>query len=71
MGNLEVLIPPDILNDESSDGYVALEGGSVKLKCRATGIPPPRVAWRREDGTSIVLRQDGNREKQGNFMDCN
>lgn len=65
MGNLEVLIPPDILNDESSDGYVALEGGSVKLRCRATGIPTPRVTWRREDSSNIVLRQEGVREKQG------
>lgn len=65
MGYLEVVIPPDILNEDGPDDYVAVEGGSVKVKCKATGVPDPTVLWRREDSQPIVLRADGSREKQG------
>ncbi|XP_059470073.1 lachesin-like [Neocloeon triangulifer] len=64
IGYLEVTIPPDILDKESSEDGVALEGGTVQIKCVATGLPEPTVTWRREDSKSIVLRQDGSREKQ-------
>ncbi|CAH0562372.1 unnamed protein product [Brassicogethes aeneus] len=66
MGNLEVVIPPDILNDnESAEGTgVAVEGGTIRLRCHATGVPEPTVLWRREDSRNIVLRQDGGRDKQ-------
>ncbi|KAJ9600321.1 hypothetical protein L9F63_009397, partial [Diploptera punctata] len=64
MGNLDVKVPPDILNDEAPDGGVAPENGSVRLRCKATGIPEPTVMWRREDANNIVLRFDGGREKQ-------
>lgn len=68
MGTLEVVIPPDILNDnESSDGGVAVEGGTVTLQCHATGVPAPEVRWKREDSRNIVLRHDG-REKQGKHV---
>ncbi|XP_054278218.1 lachesin-like [Macrosteles quadrilineatus] len=64
MGYLEVVIPPDILNEDGPDDYVAVEGGSVKVKCKATGVPDPTVLWRREDSQPIVLRADSTREKQ-------
>lgn len=70
MGTLEVVIPPDILNDnESADGAgVAIEGGTIRLKCHATGVPEPTVLWRREDSKMIVLRHDGGRDKQGKTL---
>ncbi|XP_044256647.1 lachesin-like isoform X2 [Tribolium madens] len=66
MGNLEVVIPPDILNDnESTQGSgVAVEGGTITLRCYATGVPEPTVVWKREGGEKIILRHDGIREKQ-------
>ncbi|XP_065340926.1 lachesin-like [Cloeon dipterum] len=64
IGYLEVVIPPDILSEDSSGDGFALEGGTVQIKCKATGLPDPTVTWRREDSKSIVLRQDGSREKQ-------
>ncbi|XP_031337929.1 lachesin-like isoform X2 [Photinus pyralis] len=67
MGNLEVVIPPDILNDNESTesgGGMAVEGGTVKLRCHATGVPEPSVLWRREDSRNLVLRHEGGREKQ-------
>lgn len=63
MGTLEVVIPPDILNDDTSEADgVALEGGSVKLRCQATGIPEPSIKWKREDSKNIALRHDGARQ---------
>lgn len=67
MGTLEVVIPPDIVNDKDSmegDGVV-VEGGTIRLSCHATGVPEPTVSWRREDSRSFVLRHEGGREKQG------
>lgn len=65
-GTLEVVVPPDILNDnETSIGGVAVEGGTVNLRCHATGAPKPEVRWKREDSRNIVLRHEGGREKHG------
>lgn len=65
MGNLEVVISPDILSDnEPNDVTEAVEGGAIRLKCKATGVPEPSVGWRREDGSNIILRHE-SREKQG------
>lgn len=71
MGFLEVVIPPDILNEDGApDDYVAVEGGSVRVRCKATGVPEPTVLWRREDSQPIILRADGTREKQGTVSLC-
>ena len=68
MGHLEIVVPPDILSDESSDGGIALEGGSIRLRCKATGVPEPIVQWRREDSKNIVLRHESGREKTGKIL---
>ncbi|KAF7998367.1 hypothetical protein HCN44_009765 [Aphidius gifuensis] len=62
MGHMVVQIPPDIMDEESSDGLVTQERGNIKLRCVSTGIPQPTVTWRREDGGNITLR-DESREK--------
>lgn len=53
---LEVVIPPDIVYEETSGDMMVPEGGSAKLVCKARGYPPPRIVWRREDGGTIVTR---------------
>ncbi|XP_019759361.2 lachesin [Dendroctonus ponderosae] len=65
LGVLNVVIPPDILPDnESAEGSgISIEGGIIRLKCKAVGVPDPTVSWRREDGKNIVLRHEGGREK--------
>ncbi|XP_021701340.1 protein amalgam [Aedes aegypti] len=67
-GNLEVVVPPDILNSNdpnsaSLEEGVANENGNIQLVCQAVGVPLPNVQWRREDGKDIVIRTEG-REKQ-------
>ncbi|XP_049766341.1 lachesin-like [Schistocerca cancellata] len=57
LGCLDVHVPPDIVNDETSTDLAVQEGENATLVCRATGHPPPRIAWRREDGQPILLRR--------------
>ncbi|KAG4080629.1 hypothetical protein HA402_013159 [Bradysia odoriphaga] len=67
-GHLNVVVPPDILNEPelntgSLDEGITNEGGQITLVCIATGVPEPSVQWRREEGKDIVLRSEG-RDKQ-------
>nr|XP_023013080.1 lachesin-like [Leptinotarsa decemlineata] len=57
---LEVVIPPDIIYEETSGDMMVPEGGSAKLTCKARGYPKPRVVWRREDGGAILSRTGVN-----------
>ncbi|XP_017009266.2 neurotrimin isoform X2 [Drosophila takahashii] len=59
---LEVVIPPDIINEETSGDMMVPEGGSAKLVCRARGHPKPKITWRREDGREIIAR-NGSHQK--------
>lgn len=61
---MEVVIPPDIMDDESADGMVTHEGGNIRLRCVATGSPKPTVIWKREDGRNIILREDGQKQRK-------
>lgn len=56
MAFLEVVIPPDIIYEETSGDMMVPEGGSAKLVCKARGFPRPKVVWRREDGADIIVR---------------
>lgn len=57
---LEVVIPPDIINEETSGDMMVPEGGSAKLTCKARGFPQPKVVWKREDGAAIIIRTGPN-----------
>ncbi|XP_022669926.1 lachesin-like isoform X2 [Varroa jacobsoni] len=54
-GYLDVLVPPDILVEQSSADVVVREGADVSLACKARGYPTPSISWRREDGEPIPL----------------
>ncbi|KZC14516.1 Lachesin [Dufourea novaeangliae] len=56
-GMLSIVVPPDFISEDTSSDVMVREGGQVKLTCRARGVPPPRVSWRREDGKKIVIRK--------------
>ncbi|XP_043194304.1 neurotrimin-like [Amphibalanus amphitrite] len=56
-GFLQVVVPPKINDLGSSTDMIVREMQDISLRCRASGFPPPRVQWRREDGAAI---QRGN-----------
>lgn len=70
MGHLNVVIPPDIVSDETSGDTMVSEGSSVRLRCQARGYPEPTVVWRREDGRNITLREPGQSKKEGQLHWC-
>ncbi|XP_026300928.1 lachesin-like isoform X2 [Apis mellifera] len=56
-GMLSIVVPPDFISEDTSSDVMVREGGQVKLTCRARGVPPPRLSWKREDGKNIVIRK--------------
>ncbi|XP_034484471.1 lachesin [Drosophila innubila] len=62
VGCIDVQVPPDIINEESSADLAVQEGEDATLTCKATGNPQPRVIWRREDGEMILIRKSNSRE---------
>lgn len=63
-GYVDVVVPPDIIDRESSGDLTVREGMDVTLTCRAKGHPPPTIVWRREDNKNIVL----DAEKSGHTV---
>ncbi|XP_050541932.1 lachesin-like isoform X1 [Daktulosphaira vitifoliae] len=65
-GYLDVRIPPDIIDEDdlSGPGSSAMEGGTVRLRCRSTGKPEPKVYWKRKDNRHIIIRSDETKKKQ-------
>ncbi|XP_015836845.1 protein amalgam isoform X1 [Tribolium castaneum] len=61
---LEVVIPPDIIYEETSGDMMVPEGGSAKLVCKARGYPKPHIVWRREDGGAIVAKSSTGRTER-------
>ncbi|XP_042228268.1 lachesin-like isoform X2 [Homarus americanus] len=53
-GYVDVVVPPDIIDRESSGDLTIREGQDVTLTCRAKGHPPPTIIWRREDNLDII-----------------
>ncbi|GBM01531.1 hypothetical protein AVEN_209333-1 [Araneus ventricosus] len=49
IGYLDVVVPPDIIEEQSSSDMFAREGTDIQLKCAAKGRPEPKLTWRRED----------------------
>ncbi|XP_029848041.2 lachesin [Ixodes scapularis] len=63
VGYLDVLVPPDIVVEESSSDVVVREGSNVTLICKAKGYPRPTISWRREDNEPIPLGSWKNGKK--------
>ncbi|XP_035710917.1 protein amalgam [Folsomia candida] len=69
MANLVVVIPPDIISDETTGDVMVPEGGTAKLVCRAKGFPAPVVTWVKEDGGHIIVKDHhgGGKRKVKSF----
>jgi hypothetical protein len=68
MGHLDVVVPPDIINEDTSGDVMVPEGGTVKLTCRARGYPVPHVLWRREDNVDLVIKEPSGVKTKGEFQ---
>jgi hypothetical protein len=62
-----VVVPPDIINEDTSGDVMVPEGGTVKLTCRARGYPVPHVLWRREDNIDLVIKEPTGVKTKGEF----
>ncbi|KAI5721927.1 hypothetical protein M8J76_001040 [Diaphorina citri] len=51
------LLPPKIIDEETSGDIEVPEGGNITLQCRAKGNPTPRISWKRDDSRPIKLKR--------------
>uniref|UniRef100_A0A6G1S8R6 Lachesin n=1 Tax=Aceria tosichella TaxID=561515 RepID=A0A6G1S8R6_9ACAR len=54
-GYLDVVVPPSLIETESTQVAEVMEHSNVSLQCKASGHPKPTIGWRREDGEPIKL----------------
>lgn len=66
MGYLDVVVPPDIVDYQTSQDVVRASGQNVTLTCSATGVPLPTITWRREENAPLWLLTDeeGRQERE-------
>ncbi|KAI5651512.1 immunoglobulin domain-containing protein [Phthorimaea operculella] len=62
IGCIDVYVPPDIINEETSADVAAHEMDNVTLVCKASGHPAPKITWRREDHEPMLLKKVGGRD---------
>lgn len=44
---------PPVISDNSTQSVVTVEGESIQMECYASGFPPPRIVWRRENNALL------------------
>ena len=56
---LDVMVPPDIDNEQSSADIILRTGATAKLKCQANGYPTPTISWIRDKKMYAPRENDG------------
>lgn len=69
VGQLDIVVPPDILVNETSSDVVVSEGSNVTLRCKARGYPQPKIFWKREDKEDIPLTSLSGKKVSGKCYD--
>ncbi|CAG2171247.1 unnamed protein product [Oppiella nova] len=62
VGYVDVLIPPSIVDADTSSDTSVDERQKLSLRCRANGYPAPTVTWRREDNKDLNLGLYGGKK---------
>ncbi|CAL4067447.1 unnamed protein product, partial [Meganyctiphanes norvegica] len=60
-GCIDVHVPPNIVDEQTSGDINVPEGESVNLQCTAKGYPEPTIQWRRKDHKIILKRGRKNK----------
>lgn len=68
IGILKIVVSPDIIEEGTSADTLVAEGSNAYLTCQVSGRPPPRVEWRRADGSSIVIRNGTTRVRVPSYV---
>ncbi|KAK5639556.1 hypothetical protein RI129_012048 [Pyrocoelia pectoralis] len=68
IGILKVVVSPDFIQEETSGDEIIREGTHLFLTCKASGRPAPRIEWRREDGSDIIIRNGSTRVKVPTYV---
>ncbi|XP_055547423.1 lachesin-like isoform X2 [Wyeomyia smithii] len=58
MGYLNVVVPPDILDHQTSQDMTVSEGSNVSLTCVATGVPEPAIVWKRAGEKALAMMEN-------------
>ena len=58
--SLDVMVPPDIDNEKSSEDIILKTGSNAKLECQANGYPKPTISWIRDKTFYTPKGKDGN-----------
>ncbi|XP_062552768.1 lachesin-like [Armigeres subalbatus] len=70
MGYLNVVVPPDILDQQTSQDMTVAEGSNLTLSCVATGVPEPTIVWKRigSEGTLSIVDHSGTISNDGSVL---
>ncbi|XP_078036509.1 lachesin [Augochlora pura] len=56
-GYLHVVVPPNIIDYQTSSDVVVQEGANVTLTCKANGSPKPKISWKKDDASMITINK--------------
>uniref|UniRef100_T1JWQ7 Ig-like domain-containing protein n=2 Tax=Tetranychus urticae TaxID=32264 RepID=T1JWQ7_TETUR len=65
---LDILVPPSIVDNETSSDTVLDERSKLSLHCKANGYPTPVIIWRREDGKNLSTGFIGASKVEGEYL---